>query len=221
MSQGHPLRTTALTLRFGTQLALDLPPLGAEPGTLTVLAGASGSGKSSLLYLLSGLARPTTGEIAWGDTALSNLGEAGRDRWRRINAGFIFQDFHLIEEMTPLANVLLPVWFGGWSAGKQTARAQMLLDELAVPAGRSKAGLLSRGEQQRVAIARALLGDPAVIFADEPTASLDRVAGARVIDALVRLAAEGRTIIAASHDPDLRAAANTQIVLDHGRILAA
>ncbi|WP_375451466.1 ABC transporter ATP-binding protein [uncultured Devosia sp.] len=217
---GLALSATALTLRYDDQLVLDTPPLAAAPGSLTVLSGASGSGKSSLLYLLSGLARPTSGSLAWGETELSALSEAGRDRWRRRHAGFIFQDFHLIDEMTPLDNVLLPAWFGAWNAAPRRKRAETLLAELAVPLERRQAGLLSRGEQQRVAIARALLADPAIIFADEPTASLDQLAGAHVIAVLSRLAAEGRTVIAASHDPDLRAAATAELVLDHGRVNA-
>ena len=218
---GLALATTALTLRYGTELVLDMPALSAVPGSLTVLSGASGSGKSSLLYLLSGLARPTTGSVTWGGTDLSALSESQRDRWRREHAGFIFQDFHLIDEMTPLDNVLLPAWFSRASAAPLRDRARGLLDELAVLLERRQAALLSRGEQQRVAIARALLGDPAVIFADEPTASLDRVAGAQVIAVLGRLAAEGRTVIAASHDPELRAVATAELVLDHGKMVMA
>ena len=218
---GLALAATALKLHYGGDLVLDMPGLGAAAGSLTVLSGASGSGKSSLLYLLSGLARPTTGTVSWGETDLSALSEAGRDRWRRHHAGFVFQDFHLIEEMTPLDNVLLPAWFSRISAAPLQDRARRLLEDLAVPLERRQTGLLSRGEQQRVAIARALLGDPAVIFADEPTASLDRAAGAQVIAALQRLAAEGRTVIAASHDPELRAVATAEIVLDHGRMVTA
>lgn len=217
---GLALATTALTLRYGTELVLDIPGMDAAPGSLTVLSGASGSGKSSLLYLLSGLARPTTGSVTWGGTELSALGESKRDRWRRQHAGFIFQDFHLIDEMTPLDNVLLPAWFGRVSASPLRDRAHGLLEDLAVPLERRQVSLLSRGEQQRVAIARSLLADPAVIFADEPTASLDRVAGAQVIAVLTKLAQEGRTIIAASHDPELRAAATAELVLDHGRMVA-
>lgn len=218
---GLALAATALTLRYDNQLVLDTPALSAAPGSLTVLSGASGSGKSSLLYLLSGLARPTTGSVAWDGADLSALSEGKRDLWRRRHAGFIFQDFHLIDEMTPLDNVLLPAWFDRVSAAPLHERARGLLDELAVPLDRHRTSLLSRGEQQRVAIARALLANPAVIFADEPTASLDRSAGAQVIAVLARLAAEGRTVIAASHDPELRAAATAELVLDHGRLVTS
>ncbi|MDB5614308.1 MAG: transporter ATP-binding protein [Devosia sp.] len=218
---GLELAATALTLRYGSEQVLDIRALVAAPGSLTVLSGASGSGKSSLLYLLAGLGRPTTGSVAWGGSDLSTLSESKRDRWRRQHAGFIFQDFHLIDEMTPLDNVLLPAWFGRVSAATLRARSLSLLEELAVPLERRQAGLLSRGEQQRVAIARALLANPDVIFADEPTASLDRAAGSQVIAVLTRLAAEGRTVIAASHDPDLRAVASAELVLDHGRMVTS
>ncbi|SFD18696.1 ABC transporter [Devosia psychrophila] len=113
--------------------------------------------------------------------------------------------------------MLVPAWFGHASAAPWRQRAAELLDNLGVPRNRTSTALLSRGEQQRVAIARALMFDPAVIFADEPTASLDAASGAVVIAALARLAhAEGRTVIVASHDPALLAAADLTIALEHG-----
>ncbi len=175
---------------MGRQVIADIPHLTIPAGELTVLAGPSGSGKSTLLYLLAGLLAPQKGSVAWGGVDLARQGEAARDRWRLANAGFIFQTFNLIDELSPLDNVLLPVWFGGTSAGARRERAQALLDRFGVPGNRSRAGLLSRGEQQRVAIARALLLDPKVIFADEPTASLDAATGAIVAETLDDLGAQ-------------------------------
>jgi len=203
----------------GRQVIADIPQLAIPAGELTVLAGPSGSGKSTLLYLLAGLLVPQNGSVSWGGIDLARQGEAARDRWRLANAGFIFQSFNLIEELSPLDNVLLPVWFGGTSAGHRRERAQALLDRFGVPGNRGRASVLSRGEQQRVAIARALLLDPKVIFADEPTASLDAATGAVVAEALETLARdEGRTVIVASHDPALLDRAHRVIRLDHGRI---
>lgn len=207
-----------LQFAAGGQMLLDLPQISLSPG-LTVLSGASGSGKSTLLYLLSGLLVPTKGAVLWGEADLARMSETARDRWRRRHAGFVFQDFHLIEELSPLKNVLLPATFAGFSTARHRARAEALLQDMGVPA-RARVSLLSRGEQQRVALARALIFDPQVIFADEPTASLDAPTGARVARMLADLADEGRTVIVASHDPAVLDLSAQRIRLDHGRIAA-
>lgn len=203
----------------GARDILALPELTLAPGDFLVLTGPSGSGKSTLLHALSGLVAPSRGTVAWGASDLAGLGEGARDAWRRRHAGFVFQDFHLIEELSPQDNVLVPAWFGGRAGGALRARAAALLQRFQVPE-RPRATLLSRGEQQRTALARALLMEPAVIFADEPTASLDAATGAAVIAALAGLAREGRTVIAASHDPSLVAAATRRLALDQGRPVA-
>lgn len=206
----------------GRMTAINITALGAGPGSMTALAGPSGSGKSTLLYLLSGLTRPDAGAVRWNDENLATLGEAERDRWRRKNAGFVFQNFHLIEEMSPEDNVLVGGWFSGWSVRGLRQRAAELLDRLEVPRSRKHAALLSRGEQQRVAIARALLFDPPVIFADEPTASLDAAAGRNVVSTLRRLASEeGKTVICASHDAELLGACDRVVRIDHGKVTAS
>lgn len=203
----------------GRMTAVDIALLDVRPGSMVALAGPSGSGKSTLLYLLSGLMRPDAGSIRWDGQDLATLGEARRDGWRRRNAGFVFQNFHLIEEMSPDDNVLIGGWFSLWSVRGLKARAAELLDRLEVPRNRTHVALLSRGEQQRVAIARALLFDPPVIFADEPTASLDVTAGRNVISTLGRLAREeGKTVICASHDSDLLDACDHVVRIDHGKI---
>ncbi len=198
---------------------LNIPTLTAEPGALTVLTGPSGSGKSTLLFALSGLQTLDRGTIRWGETEITALPEPARDRWRRGAVGLVFQSFHLIDELSPLDNVLVPVWFGAFFAGPSRARAASLLEELGVPGDRPRLRALSRGEQQRVALARALMFDPPIILADEPTASLDRAAGARVIDGFRKLARDGRLVLAVSHDPDLIAAADHVLVLDHGQLV--
>jgi putative ABC transport system ATP-binding protein len=217
---GLPLSVTGLRLAFGAEVIIDLPEFAVPPGTLTVLAGPSGSGKSTLLYLLSGLLAPAAGNIRWGETDLAELRESRRDRWRRDHAGFVFQDFHLIEELSPTENVVAPAWFSRFSAASLKSEAASRLTALGVPQARRHTSLLSRGEQQRVAIARALIGDPLVIFADEPTASLDAASGQTVIAILSDLARrEGRTVIAATHDPALLSAADRVVRLDHGHAM--
>jgi len=215
---GLSLAAAGLRLAFAGQGIIDLPSLTLAPGTLTALAGPSGSGKSTLLYLLSGLLQPDAGSVVWAGQDLARLGESQRDRWRRQHAGFIFQNFHLIEELSPLDNVLVPLWFDHFSSAAAKPRAIALLDQLEVPLHRARVALLSRGEQQRVAIARALIGDPAVIFADEPTASLDATSGQTVIAVLRDLAAEqGRTVLVATHDAALRQQDGSIVQLEHGR----
>ena len=215
---GLPLAVSGLRLAFDGADVIDLASLAIAPGTMTVLSGASGSGKSTLLYLLSGLLRPDAGTIAWAKTDIARLGERQRDRWRRKQAGFIFQNFHLIEEMSPVDNVLVPIWLDRFSAAPKRQRALELLRQLDVPAERDSVAKLSRGQQQRVAIARALIGDPRIIFADEPTASLDATTGETVAAVLQRLAHEdGRTVVVATHDPALKTLADQTVQLDHGK----
>jgi len=204
----------------GPMTIAQIPCIDIPAGEMTVLAGPSGSGKSTLLYLLAGLLAPQQGSILWNDIDLARLNEAARDRWRLGHAGFVFQSFNLIDELSPLENVLLPARFSSMSVDKYRDRAATLLTDLDVPVHRRRAALLSRGEQQRVAIARALLRDPAVIFADEPTASLDAAAGRNVTHLLRELATrQGRTVIVASHDPALLERAARVIRLDHGRVV--
>lgn len=184
-----------------------LPDLNLRSGTRVGLTGPSGSGKSSLLLLLAGIELPSGGTISWGDTSLTTLSEASRDRWRRHTIGLVFQDFHLIPGLSALDNVLLPMRFGRVGIDQSTAeRARALLHEVGVETGRRDIVLLSRGEQQRVAIARALLHMPPIVLADEPTASLDGETAGRVGDLLVGLATRtGATLIVAAHDPALLA----------------
>lgn len=189
-------------------------------GEVVALAGPSGSGKSTLLYLLAGLLRPSAGEVQWGDVVLSQASEAERDRWRLKTAGFVFQSFNLIDELSPLDNVLAPGWFGGMGQKDLRQRGQDLLERFGVPLHDKRAALLSNGEKQRVAMARALLLEPKIVFADEPTASLDAENGERIAAVLRELSEmQGRTVIVASHDPAVLSRADRILRLDHGRLV--
>ncbi|MTH62718.1 ABC transporter ATP-binding protein [Paracoccus shanxieyensis] len=211
------LRLADLRHDLGCETLFSIAALDVPPGQFTVLTGPSGSGKTTLLHLLAGLLQPKAGSIRWDDADLARLPEAARDRWRRRRAGLVFQDFHLIPELSPVDNVLVPAWLGAFRAGRHRARAQELLARFGVPE-RARVAVLSRGEQQRVALARALLMQPAVIFADEPTASLDSASGATVGHVLLALARdEGRSVIAASHDPALIALADRRLHLMRGQ----
>ena len=194
---------------------LDLPALTIAAGAHIGLRGASGSGKTSLLHLIAGLIAPDAGSVDWGATRLSDLPVGARDRWRQRTLGFVFQDFHLIPELDVAANIILPLSFSQWRIdAAQHRQAERLAARMGLTDLRRKAGVLSRGEQQRVAIARAVLRRPALILADEPTASLDAVHAEAVGALLVELAREtGATLICASHDAALLARMDERLAL--------
>lgn len=222
--QAPDLEVRDLLVRFSNGssavTALDVEELSVPAGSLLAVTGPSGSGKSTLLYAICGLLRPQRGRIRWQGRNILDDPESARDRWRRRTIGFAFQDFHLLPELTPLQNVLLPASFEHFAVdGAMRKRANALLERFSVPLARKTTAVLSRGEQQRVALARALLFDPPVILADEPTASLDAASGAVVIGILRQLAIEDRrTVIAISHDQALIAGFSDAVALDHGKM---
>jgi putative ABC transport system ATP-binding protein len=202
--------------------ALDLDQLAIEPGAQVAIVGPSGSGKTTLVYVLTGIQPVHSGEVRWGEVELVRLPESGRDAWRRRNVGFVFQNFHLVPGLSPIANVLAPCYFAAFRPTQsESQRARELLELVAVPQGRADVAMLSRGEQQRVAIARALLNDPPILIADEPTASLDAASGSEVIRLLLETAREsGRTVLIVSHDTRLIERCDRVLRLERGRVVA-
>jgi putative ABC transport system ATP-binding protein len=201
--------------------ALDIADLAVKPGALLAVAGPSGSGKTTFVQLVTGLDRPSCGTIVWDGTDIAGLSEGARDRWRAENVGLVMQEFHLLPGLDAMDNVLLPARLGAARlAPGLPERARALLDRVGVATGRRHVETMSRGEKQRVAIARALLRRPAIVVADEPTASLDAEAGARVADLLVELAREaGATLIAVSHDDRLLRRLSRRLTLEGGRVV--
>ena len=198
---------------------LELPSFNVAAGELIGITGPSGSGKTSLLYLLAALERPQRGMVRWDRIDVVALSEAERDRWRRRTVGFVFQDFHLIAGLSALDNVLLPATFDhAVIPARVKDRAHRLLADVRVPDTNRRVARLSRGEKQRVALARALLFSPAVLVADEPTASLD-VENARLVgNLLISLAREaGSTALIATHDAALVARLDRVQALVNGR----
>lgn len=182
--------------------ALDRVSLTIDRKEVAVLTGPSGSGKTSLLSLIGCMARPTEGKIFVDGKDVVKLPERFLTDIRRQKFGFIFQQFHLIRELTVLENVLLPLLPLDISARKMNERALPLLQRLQIETKKHlQVKKLSGGEQQRVAIARALINDPQVIIADEPTAHLDRKLAQEFMDTLTRFKQEGKTIVIATHDP--------------------
>ncbi len=168
-------------------------------GEWVTLLGPSGCGKSTLLNILSGIDRPTSGEVRINGTVISTRTEEQLSRWRGRNVGIIFQFFQLMPTLTTLENVVLPMDLAG--LGRDRDRARALLERVGL--GELSENLpseLSGGEQQRVAIARALANDPPLILADEPTGNLDSETGDRVLQLFHELWQQGKTIIMVTHD---------------------
>lgn len=187
-------------------------------GETVGLIGPSGSGKTSLLMLLAGLERASSGTLRVAGQELSTLGEDAVARFRRERLGIVFQAFHLVPTMTALENVAVPLEF----AGRRDAFARAAAALAAVGLGHRGAhypSQLSGGEQQRVALARATVGEPALLLADEPTGNLDRATGAMVMDLLFDLQARrGSTLLLITHDPALAARCGRLLHMEDGRI---
>ncbi|MBC7283423.1 ATP-binding cassette domain-containing protein [Hoeflea sp.] len=204
--QGLPLEVGNLSVTGAEgRVLVRAERLSIAPGESIGIRGPSGAGKSTLLYALAGLQPTARGEIRWGGADLIALGESERARFRRDHIGLVFQDFLLFEELTAQGNAALAAAFGARAdAASIRSRAGAVLARLGIGDTARNVDSFSGGERQRVAIARALANDPAIILADEPTASLDRDTADRMIDDLVDLACTGgKTLIAVSHDRNL------------------
>jgi len=205
----------------GTQVrALDGVDLEISAHTFTVVMGPSGSGKSSLLYLLGGLDRPTAGEITVNDERLDQMDENALALFRRKTMGFIFQSFNLVSSMSALENVAFPMQFAGVSPAQRNEKSRSLLAQVGLSdRGHHKPSELSGGQQQRVAVARALVNDPMLIFADEPTGNLDTQSGVTVMQMLSDLHKSGRTVLVVTHDPRMTRFATNKIFLLDGKVV--
>jgi len=175
--------------------------LDLHAGEMLLVRGPSGSGKTTLLAILGGMLLPTSGEVWLGGEAISRLRDHQRAEIRRAKVGFVFQDFGLIEGMTALENVLLPLVPPGRAQGEAAAKAHALLEQLGI-ADLSQANVtsLSGGERQRVALARARIAGPEVLLLDEPTAHLDTLRARDLMNDLAKLCDQGSAVLVASHD---------------------
>ncbi|MBV8946883.1 MAG: ABC transporter ATP-binding protein [Solirubrobacterales bacterium] len=197
---------------------LDGVDLEVQAGEVVAVLGRSGSGKSTLLHLLGGLDSPDAGRIVLAGQELTAQTPRALAKMRLRHVGFVFQSFHLIEELSGEENVLLPARLPG--AGRDgERRARRLISELGLSeiAGR-RPHELSGGEQQRLAIARALVNDPELVLADEPTGNLDRENGATVLALLRNL--RRRAVVIVTHEPEAAAIADRVLHLQDGRLLA-
>jgi putative ABC transport system ATP-binding protein len=192
-----------------------------EQGESVAIVGASGSGKSTLLSLLAGLDLPSEGQIDLMGQNLNLLDEDGRARLRGQFIGFVFQSFQLLPHLTALENVMLPLEIGGVSQVEAKQAAGQWLEKVGLTERANHfPKTLSGGEQQRVALARAFINKPAILFADEPTGSLDEASGNKVIELLFELNRENSsTLILVTHDPALAARCGRQLNLQGGRLV--
>jgi putative ABC transport system ATP-binding protein len=189
------------------------------PGAITAVLGPSGSGKSTLLNLLAGFDVPSHGGVWMDDIAIHERPERERAGLRLRRFGFVFQSFNLVTVLSARQNIEFPMGLAGVSALDRRRRAGQLLERFGMlPRADHLPHRLSGGERQRVALARALANDPDVVFADEPTGSLDTQTGAEVVNALRDVAAEGRSVVLVTHDEALAALADTCLRLVDGRL---
>jgi putative ABC transport system ATP-binding protein len=190
--------------------------LDVMPGEAVALIGASGAGKSTLLALLAGLDAPSSGEITLAGFNLTALSDDERAAVRAGRVGFVFQSFQLIDGLTALENVALPLELQGVADAE--ARARAALDEVGLSHRlRQFPRVLSGGEQQRVALARAFAGTPAILFADEPTGSLDTATGARIVELMFALRdRHATTLVLVTHDSSLAARCDTSYAINAG-----
>ena len=218
---GPVLRTRGLEMEYGQGegrvRALDAVELAVSAGETLAVMGPSGCGKSTLLHLLGGLERPSAGEVWLAGGRIDELSEKALARLRRRAIGFVFQAFHLMDELTATENVELPALLAGRSPGAARRRATKLLEQVGL-ADRTDhlPSALSGGQRQRVAIARALSNEPLVLLADEPTGNLDSAATADVLRLLDRLHADGQTIVIVTHDERVAATADRLISMRDG-----
>jgi putative ABC transport system ATP-binding protein len=192
-----------------------------ESGELVAVVGPSGSGKSTFLQLIGLLDTPSQGTVRFDGQDVGSLADAERTRVRLHSLGFVFQRFHLLNQLTAVENVMLPLEAAGVGVVERYARASSLLDSVGLGDRLLfRPAQLSGGQRQRVAVARAVANGPGVVLADEPTGELHTDDKERVLELFRALNAQGRTVVIVTHDPDVAAVARRRIEIRDGRLRA-
>ena len=190
-------------------------------GEYTAIMGASGSGKSTLMNLLGCLDRPTTGTYVLGDEDVSKLDDDALSMIRSKRIGFVFQNFNLIQQLTVLENLEVPMFYGGVAPAERHLRATKLAERVGLAERLDhRPTQLSGGQQQRVCIARSLVNDPLILLADEPTGALDSKTGEQILGIFEELVANGVTVILVTHDPKVGERCRRVIRLADGDIVS-
>jgi putative ABC transport system ATP-binding protein len=220
VTRPHLVEAREVVKSFGQTPALRGASVAVSPGEILAIMGPSGSGKSTLLHCLAGIFTPDRGEVWFDGRRLDALGEAERTRLRRTAFGFVFQFGQLVPELTAADNVALPLLLNRVRRRTAYETAGAWLDRLGIgDKGANRTGELSGGEAQRVAVARALALAPKVIFADEPTGSLDSLTGEKVMDLLTGLARQaGTTVVLVTHDARVAAYADRVVMVRDGLV---
>ncbi len=195
--------------------------LSVNKGEFIAVIGKSGSGKSTLLNMITGIDRPSSGEVWMGGTPVHRLSEGQMAAWRGCNLGIVFQFFQLLPTLTNIENVMLPMDFRHrFSLAERHKRALMLLEQMGMAEHAYKLpSAISGGQQQRVAIARSLANDPPIVIADEPTGNLDSKTADSVFNLFEALAAQGKTVLMVTHDGDLAKRVKRTVLLSDGEII--
>jgi putative ABC transport system ATP-binding protein len=214
------LEARDLTLSSGETPALRGAGVSIAAGELLAVMGPSGSGKSTLLHCLAGILVPDSGEVSYAGQRVDTMRESERSELRRNRFGFVFQFGQLVPELTAGENVALPLLLNGVGRAKALGQARGWFDRLDLGGmEQRRAGELSGGQAQRVALARGLVAEPDVVFADEPTGSLDSLAGEQVMELLVGAARDqGTTVVLVTHDARVAAYADREIIVRDGKV---
>ena len=196
--------------------------IGADGPEAVAIMGPSGSGKSTLLHVLAGIVAPADGRVVWRGQDLATMRDSQRTRLRRSDFGFVFQSGQLLPELPAIENVALPLMLGSGLRSGAEAAAGALLHRLGLGGMlHRRPGELSGGQAQRVAIARALVGNPGIVFADEPTGALDRATGTAVMALLIGATlGHGASLVVVTHDPEVAAACSRVIRLEDGHVVS-
>jgi putative ABC transport system ATP-binding protein len=219
---GRLIEARGVYRSFGQTLALRGASLSVNRGEILAIMGPSGSGKSTLLHCLAGIFTPDRGEVWFDGRRLDELSETQRTLLRRTAFGFVFQFGQLVPELSAADNIALPLLLGRVGRKAAYRSAAGWLERLGLAdKGARRTGELSGGEAQRVALARALVAQPQLLFADEPTGSLDSLTGEMVMDLLVGIAREeGTTVVLVTHDARVAAYADREVMVRDGKVTA-
>jgi putative ABC transport system ATP-binding protein len=222
-SVGPVVEARSLVKSFGRTPALNGASVAVASGEILAVMGPSGSGKSTLLHCLAGIFTPDAGEAYFEGRRIDNLGETRRSEMRRRDFGFVFQFGQLVPELTVEDNIALPLLLGRRARRDAYAAARSWLTRLSLDGlGPRRTGEVSGGEAQRVALARALVHHPKVLFADEPTGSLDSLTGEHVMELLVSLTREeGTTVVLVTHEARVAAYADRMVLVRDGHVTVA